>query len=116
MARSVELQNADGTPLTAFDFGTVLPGTTSAPHPVQFKNTGDIAVTLKAWIENVIPADGTLALAFGGVAVLGVDQGNASTLGILAPGVVLTGDASYTVPALSEGVMQIQSRLKFQYS
>ena len=116
MPRSVELQNADGTPLTAFDFGTVLPGTTSAPHPVQLKNTGDVAVTLKAWIENVIPADGTLTVAFGGVAVLGATQATASDLGPLAPAAALAGQASYTVPALSEGVMQIQSRLKFQYA
>lgn len=115
MPRAVELQAADGSPLPAFDFGTVLPGTSSTPVPIRFKNTGTVAVNVKVWVENAASSDGALSLSFGAVGVTALTEATADDLGILAPGAVLVGAASYVVPAESEGVMQAQSLLKFKY-
>lgn len=115
MPRAVELQAADGTPLAAFDFGTVLPGTSSAPVPIRFKNTGTVNVNIKVWVENAATSDGALSLSFGAVGVTALTEAAADDLGILAPDAVLAGEASYVVPPESEGVMQAQSVLKFKY-
>lgn len=116
MPRAVQLQNSDGTPLAAFDFGTVLPGTTSAIKDVQLRNTGDVAVSLTVWVQNNAPLNGTLSVSFGGVGVLGVSEQTADDLGSLPPGAALAGQVQYAVPAISEGAAQVQSYLKFQYS
>lgn len=115
MPRSVQLQDMAGEPLTAFDFGTVLPGTSSAITPLQLRNTGDVAVVVKVWVENASPADGTLSVSFGSASITAQDEASADILGTLAAGDALTGEASYVVPPLSEGVMQARSILKFKY-
>ncbi|GGO22257.1 hypothetical protein [Deinococcus humi] len=116
MPRAVELQAADGTPLAAFDFGTVLPGTSSAPVPIRFKNTGTVAVNVKVWVENAASTDGTLNLSFGGgIGVTALTEADAEDLGILPAGLALAATVSYVVPAGSQGVMQARSVLKFKY-
>lgn len=115
MSRAVELQAADGTPLAAFDFGTVLPGTSSAPKAITFKNTGTVGVVIKVWVENANAADGSLSVSFGGVALTAQAEADAPTVATLAPGASVFAEVSYVVPVESAGVMQAQSVLRFKY-
>ncbi|GGR11369.1 hypothetical protein GCM10008957_25140 [Deinococcus ruber] len=105
MPKQLSIQDAGGQPLASFDFGEVLPGTSSSNKALLITNTGDADIAaVSAWIEQTSIADGELKVTVGGVTITSTDQASATALGSLAVGVSLTGQAWFSVPADSVGV------------
>ena len=103
---SIELQTPDGDPLTGHDFGDVPPGTVSAALPFRIVNTGDVDVSLAAWIEQASTEDGEMRVTVAGQLVTGTDTSTATAVGggPLEPGAFLTAEMSWRNPAGSVGV------------
>lgn len=101
---SIELQTPAGEPLTGHAFGDVAPGTTSAALAFRIANTGDVDVTLAAWIEQASTDDGEMRVTVAGQLVTGSDADTAVSLGTLAAGATLAGEMSWRNPAGSVGV------------
>lgn len=103
---SIELQTPAGEPLTGHDFGDVAPGTTSAALAFKIVNTGDVAVSLSAWIEQASSTDGEMRVTVAGRLVTGSDAATATAIGSdsLAPGASLAAEMRWRNPAGSAGV------------
>ena len=101
---SIELQNPSGQPLTGHNFGDVTPGTVSPALAFRIANTGDVDVTLAAWIEQASTDDGEMRVTVAGQLVTGSDADTAVSLGTLAAGATLAGEMSWRNPAGSVGV------------
>jgi len=100
----LELQTPAGEPLAGFDFGDVLPGTSSAPLAFRAANTGDTPHTrLLAWVEQASTADGEMRVSLGGVAVTGTAEAPTVLPG-LAPGATVPGEIVWLNPAGSLGL------------
>lgn len=101
---SIELQTPDGDPLTGHNFGDVPPGTVSAALAFRIVNTGDVDVSLAAWIEQASTEDGEMRVTVAGQLVTGTDAETAVSLGSLASGATVAGEMSWRNPAGSVGV------------
>lgn len=103
---SIELQTPAGEPLTGHNFGDVAPGTTSAALAFLIKNTGDVAVSLSAWIEQASSADGEMRVTVAGQLITGTDAATATAIGSdpLEPGVSLAAEMRWRNPAGSVGI------------
>lgn len=105
MPLDIDIQNPDGTPLTGFNFGDVLPGTTSAPLALRLVNTGTVPHSaILAWIEQADTSDGEMRVTIGGTAITGTSRDAPTTLPGLAVGASVAGEVTFYNPAGSEGV------------
>lgn len=103
---SIELQTPSGEALTGHNFGDVATGTVSAALAFRIVNTGDVAVSLSAWIEQASTTDGELRVTVAGQLITGTDAATATAIGSdpLAPGASLAAEMRWRNPAGSVGV------------
>lgn len=116
MAKTLELRNAAGEPLAAFDFGEVQEGGQSQPVPLSLVNTGDTPLTsLTAWIEQASTADGFLRAQFGGTEITGMSEATATALTPPAPGETLSGEAWFMGAQAGRGVPMDTGTLEIRF-
>lgn len=105
MPLDIDIQAPDGTPLSGFDFGDVLAGTTSPPLSLKLVNTGTVPhAAILAWVEQASTSDGEMRVSIGGVPITGTSRAAPTTLPGLAVGASVAGEVTWYNPAGNEGL------------
>lgn len=110
---ALELQKLDGTHADPGDFGTVLPGNSSAAKQYQLKNVGSEALAqLLCWVEQLNPDGGSLLVKINGTDIVGTSRETATVLPGLAVNATYPVEAVFATPAGVIGILSDGGRLR----
>lgn len=99
MTKALQLQDANGAPITSFSFGVATPGTLTDPLPIRLVNVGtEATLNLRAWLTQGGAASGSLRVTVAGVVITGTSETITTALPDLAPGAYHAGTAEFLTP------------------